>query len=113
MVDVVHEHLVEQLLVLAILGLIVIQLQLSQLLLGPCRLFGRHLLLPLIFLLLGSLDRLELVEHILVVEDRVGELVTEVVFVEQLLDALGDHREAQDRVDVRSLLGVHTKHTLK
>lgn len=82
MINVVHKHLVEELLILSILGFVLIQLQFGQFLLRPHSFLGSHLLLALIFLLLGCLDSLEFIEDILVVKNCVRELVTEVVLVQ-------------------------------
>ena len=113
LVDVVHEHLVEELLVLPVLGLVLVESQLLHPLLRPLRLLRRQLLLPLLLLLLRRLNRLKLLKHILVVQDRVRKLIPEVLLIQQLLDALGNHGVAEDGVDVGPLLRVHIEHALQ
>lgn len=108
-----HEHLIEQFLVLAILGLVLVESQLLHPLLRPLRLLRRQLLLPFLLLLLGCLNCLELLEHILVVQDCVGELVTEVLFVEEFLDALGNHGVPKNSINIGPLLRVNIQHTLQ
>ena len=112
-VNVVHEHLIKQLFVLAVLGLILVELQLLHPLLRSLGLFLRQLLLSLVFLLFGCLDRLEFLENILVMQNSVRELVTEVILSQQFLDALSNHRVPENGVDVGPLLRVHIEHSLQ
>ena len=74
--------------------------------LGLLLLFFFLFLLRLFLSLLLCLRLPENVEHVLVVEYRVGELVLEVVFVKQGLDAGLDLRNLQNLIDVRPLSGV-------
>lgn len=68
-VDVVHEHLVEQFLVLPVFGLIIVQLQFCQSLLRSLGLQFGHLGLLLLFLLLLRLYGFEFIEHVLIMQD--------------------------------------------
>ena len=62
-----------------------------------CFFFSLLLLLILGFLL--SLDSSELIEHILVVQDRVREFIFEVLLVQQSCDSLLDEVDFKDLVD--------------
>ena len=123
---VVHVHLVEKLLVLTIFGLVFVKFHGSHLLLQLCLLPSiglRFLLCHLLvcslfgeFLSSGFLLRLddpELIEHVLVVEDRVRELILEVLLVEQFLNPFVDDWVFENLVDVWSLVGILVQHRLK
>jgi len=69
------------------------------------------LLVLLVDLLLG-LDAFELFKDILVVQEGVGELISEVSSVEELADAGLNEGVAQDLVDGRSSSGVSLEHVL-
>ena len=80
-----------------------------------------HLLLSLASLLLSGrlrlllglllgLDSLELIEHVLVVEQSVGKLILEDLLVKETLDAPLNHWDFQKLVDCGSLLGVSLQH---
>ena len=112
-IDIIHEHLIKQLLILPILRLVLIQFHLSHFLLSSLCLLGGKFVFALLLFLLLLLDCFELVEHVLVVKNSVRELVTEVILVQELLNALSNYWIAKDRVDIWPLVGIYTEHCLK
>lgn len=113
MVNIVHEHLIEELLILTVFGFVIVQLELRHSLLGPLSFLSGQLLLTLILLLLGGLNSFELIKDVLIMKNRVGELISEVVFIQKLLDSLGNHWISKDSVDIRSFFWVDAEHTLQ
>ena len=112
LVDVVHEHLIEELLILTILGLVLVKTQLSHSLLCSLCLLCCQFLLSLFFLFLGCLDGLEFIEYVLIVQNSVGKFISKIVFRKQFLDTLRNYRVSQDCVNVGPFFWVDIKHTL-
>ena len=98
-----------------ILRLVLIKIHGSNLLLQ----FGLSLLFFLLLLLFGLLSLLllltspELVEHILVMQDCMGEFILKIIFVQQLLDPVSDDRRLQELVDIGPFGGISLKHRLE
>lgn len=111
--DVVHVHLIEHLWVLTVLWLeIEVDLEALHVLLQLLLLLPLFLLCFLLFFLflLVDLQGFELVKHILVMQNCMGELLLEIVLVQQAGNTFLDEGNFQNLVDAGSLVGLRSQH---
>lgn len=112
LINVMHEHLIEELLILTVFWLVLVKAQLSHPLLCSLSLLRRQFLFTFFFFFLCSLNGFEFIKHVLVVQNSMREFISKIVFRQKFLDTLSNYRISEDGVNIWPLFWVHIQHSL-